>query len=139
MQKLKTFGFFAAWVAAVAVIIFGIFMFSDNFMGGGNEKKTAANECTGSHKNHKIAIHNDQATPKHVEGSLCDTLTITNQDDRIRLIAFGKHDNHIEYDGVSERYLKKGQSLTVTLSKVGTYIVHDHLQEDAGGTFTVAK
>jgi plastocyanin len=139
MQKLKTFGFFAAWVAAVAVIIFGIFVFSDNFMGSRSEKESAATECQGSHQNHKITIRDDKATPKHVEGSLCDTLTVTNEDDRIRLMAFGKHDDHVAYDGVSEKYVKKGQSFTVTLVKPGTYIVHDHLQEDAGGTFTVTK
>src|SRR3989344_4139794 len=71
----------------------------------------------GDHASHQVRIRADKASPAHIDAKLCDKLTITNRDDRDRLMAFGQHDNHISYDGVSERVLGKGQSLTVTLVK----------------------
>jgi hypothetical protein len=91
----------------------------------------------GQQVSHKVVIQNDQVEPKNTSGRLCDTLTITNLDSQDRLMAFGRHENHISYDGVSERIVGQGQSLTVTMVKRGNYLFHDHENEAVRGTFTV--
>jgi hypothetical protein len=53
-------------------------------------------------------------------------------------MAFGKHDKHISYDGVSEQLVAQGQSLTVRLVSTGTYLFHDHEADETSGTFTVS-
>lgn len=78
------------------------------------------------HADHKVVIRNDQVIPKHTYANKCDTLTIINEDRRSRIIAFGPHDHHISYDGVSESRLAFGQSFAVTLITPGTFVFHDH-------------
>jgi biopolymer transport protein ExbD len=84
-----------------------------------------------------INISGNKMSPEVTTGNVCDTLTITNSDPKTRLVAFGHHDSHKEYDGVTERVLKQDQSLTVTLNEKGTYTVHDHYDDAAEATFTV--
>jgi hypothetical protein len=93
--------------------------------------------CQPSSVNHKVVIQNDKMSPVNTIGSHCDTLTITNLDDEQRLIAFGQHSKHIHYDGVEEKFLAKGQSLTVTLVQTGTFLFHDHEHDEVQGTVTV--
>ena len=93
--------------------------------------------CSQKGVNHQVAIKNSVATPSNVTGKLCDTLAIKNEDDVTRFMAFGQHDNHQAYDGVSERTLGKDQSLTVTMDKTGEFLFHDHLHNEVQGIFTV--
>ncbi len=96
--------------------------------------------CDGKHQTiHKVVIENDRVTPSHTDAKQCDTLVITNLDDKDRVMAFGKHESHVSYDGISERLLSQGQSLTVTLGQAGTFPFHDHAQESVQGTFTVIR
>jgi hypothetical protein len=88
---------------------------------------------------HTVIVKGDTVSPVHTEARQCDSLTITNLDDKERLVAFGKHDSHISYDGVSERVLGRGQSLTVSLGQAGTFLFHDHAQDSVKGTFTVTR
>ncbi|HET7320666.1 MAG TPA: cupredoxin domain-containing protein [Candidatus Saccharimonadales bacterium] len=97
----------------------------------------ATPKCAQAGKLHKVVITDSKVQPEHTTAKLCDILTITNTDDQIRLMAFGEHDNHQAYDGVIEKVLQKGQSLTVTLNKPGSYQFHDHLDESVQGTFSV--
>ncbi len=92
----------------------------------------------GRHANHKVTIQNDVATPGNTVAPVCDTLTITNFDDRERLMAFGLHEAHEPYDGIEERLLGKGESFTITLLRAGTFRFHDHDDDKVGATFTVA-
>ncbi|MEK7594563.1 MAG: hypothetical protein AAB436_02930 [Patescibacteria group bacterium] len=101
--------------------------------------KSVTTDCKSEGKQHRVAIKNDIVTPQHTEASLCDSLTITNQDAHIRLIAFGQHDKHVAYDGVTETVLGKGQSLTLELNQAGTYRFHDHDNEATAGDFTVSE
>src|SRR6185312_3185981 len=78
---------------------------------------------------HAVILQNDKAKPQHTFGKLCDTMTISNEDSQPRLIAFGPHEEHQPYDGVTERILGQGQSLTVTFNEVGTYQFHDHIAD----------
>ena len=103
-------------------------------------KIVSSEECKGiSATKHQAKIQKDKVNPKNTVGKLCDTLTITNLDPQTREITFGKHDDHIEYDGVTKEPVESGKSLTVTLNKTGNYIFHDHDDETVGGTFTVTE
>lgn len=87
---------------------------------------------------HQVTIKNSQLSTVKTEAKLCDTLTIINQDSRPRLVAFGVHDHHTAYDGVTEKTLDHGQNLTITLDQAGDFIFHDHLQDEVQGSFVVA-
>lgn len=95
--------------------------------------------CSGSHAAHAASFHGNTVVPAYTAAALCDTLTITNPDDRLRLLAFGPHEHHQPYDGVTEKVLDHGQSLTITLNQAGTYSFHDHLDDAAVGHFTVSE
>jgi len=97
----------------------------------------AAAPCAHYGAAHTATVHGNSIMPAHTAAKLCDTLTITNADDQIRLMAFGPHDDHQPYDGVTERTLAQDQSLTVVLNQAGTFTFHDHLDDAAVGTFTV--
>ncbi|HSX36683.1 MAG TPA: cupredoxin domain-containing protein [Patescibacteria group bacterium] len=135
MKWLQTFSIIVALILTVSAVAFGVHAFANHYLA----KPSAASEATCKTKgqNHLVEMHDNAATPHHLNAKLCDTLTITNADDQIRLVAFGEHESHQAYDGVVERVLQKGQSLTVALNKTGTYHFHDHLDDPAQGTFTV--
>ena len=93
--------------------------------------------CQPGTTNHLVTIAGSNVMPAHVSAGKCDTMTIANQDDTRRLMAFGVHASHAPYDGIEERYLVKGQSMTVTLDQTGEFLFHDHLHDEVQGTFTV--
>ena len=93
--------------------------------------------CKISGQKLSVNISSDKMVPEKTVGKLCDTLTITNSDSQTRLIAFGHHDSHKEYDGVTEKILKQGQSFTVSLNEKGTFTIHDHYKDEVEGSFTV--
>jgi hypothetical protein len=98
----------------------------------------ATDSCNTAHGvAHLATIKNAQVSASQVSAKRCDTLTIVNEDAIEREIAFGVHDNHVPYDGVGERVLGKGQSLTVTLDQRGSFRWHDHLHDEVEGRFTV--
>jgi len=100
----------------------------------GNERA----RCNKSvHAIRRVVIQNGQVIPAHTEADKCDSLTIVNLDGQDRLMAFGRHDAHISYDGISEKNLGQGQSLSVTLIRTGDYLFHDHLDDNVRGDFSV--
>ncbi|MCA9325158.1 hypothetical protein KDA23_03795 [Candidatus Saccharibacteria bacterium] len=99
--------------------------------------RAATDVCTSTGANHVISISNGIMQPQDTLAQHCDTLTVINKDDITRRIAFGVHDHHQAYDGVSEKILHKGESLTVTLIKTGDYHVHDHYHDATEAEFTV--
>lgn len=120
-------GFLAA-VIVVAVIHFG----------GQTNKKAGVSACSPKgHIDHAVVIKNSEVLPEHTDATRCDTLTITSDDTVTRLMAFGQHDHHQAYDGVTEKILTKGQTMTVTLDQVGSFRFHDHLHDEVQGTFSV--
>lgn len=96
--------------------------------------------CEGKHQaTHEMRIDENTVSPASIQAQRCDTLVITNLDTETRLIAFGQHEKHISYNGVSETLLRKGQSITLTLGHSGEYLFHDHHNEHVKGTFTVTR
>jgi len=94
---------------------------------------------SGHHSAHKVIIQNNKVIPSNTVAPLCDTLTITNFDDKERLMAFGPHEHHVAYDGTLEKIVTQGQSLSVTLVQAGNFQFHDHYHDEVHGTFTVTK
>ncbi len=103
--------------------------------------KPAADNCHAEAPaaSYRITIENDKASATTIHGHLCDTLTYTNKDKAAREIAFGRHDDHVPYDGVAERVLTQNESFTITFDKTGTYRWHDHLHDEVTGSFTVTQ
>lgn len=120
--------------AGLAAITGGVFYFSSSYL----NHAAAPHSCTGNHTNHTVIIKDGIATPSHIDTPQCDTLTITNADTEDRLIAFGLHDRHEPYDGITVQPLKTNQSFTVTLHQVGSFRFHDHIHDEVEGTFTVS-
>lgn len=90
-------------------------------------------------QSHTIMIMNSKAEPANITGRLCDTVTINNMDNVAREITFGPHENHVPYDGVSEKVLNLGQSFTLTLNKTDDVHFHDHLHDEVDGHILVIK
>lgn len=95
-------------------------------------------KCTGRHAAHAVFIRDNKVEPENTDAQRCDTLTVTNLDNVPRIMAFGAHDRHVAYDGVTERYLTENGKFTVTLIQPGTFHFHDHEDDDVRGTFTVS-
>ena len=102
---------------------------------------SAADGCrpTGTPVVHKAVIHDGKVSGGHLTAKLCDTLQITNEDGISREVAFGLHEHHEPYDGVTERVLGKGDSFVVTLNQAGSFRWHDHLHDEVQGFFTVTR
>lgn len=132
--------FFPTLVFAL-VLLAGIVALILTFqLAGQYSKKTEeAAECHITGKDHRIIFQNDQIKPKNIHTNLCDKLTIINEDSKLRLVAFGEHDEHKSYDGVSEKVLSRGQSLRLTMIRAGEFKFHDHFNEDLEAVFTVTE
>lgn len=101
------------------------------------KKANASITCQTIGRTHIVVIKDGAAQPAHVEARLCDQLTIQNLDPQTRLIGFGDHSHHVAYNGVSERVLKDGQTMTLVLNQPGSYHFHDHYQSELEVTFNV--
>lgn len=122
-------------IALMIVTIFGAIWVSHI---EGNKAAAAYPKCQGQHSVHKVIIRDDKVLPQHTDGKRCDTLVITNLDDKDRIMAFGPHEDHVAYDGVSERYLSQNGTFKVTLVQPGNFRFHDHTDDVVQGTFTVS-
>lgn len=134
MKKLKTVSVVTAFTVVSVSIVLATIQLSSRYLAS----TKASASCTGQNANHRAVIEHERINPSHIKAKLCDTLTIVNNDAKSRLIAFGQHDRHVSYDGVSETALKRGEQVTITLNKAGTYLFHDHMDDTVAGNFTVA-
>ncbi|HZL08011.1 MAG TPA: hypothetical protein VFC50_02350 [Candidatus Dormibacteraeota bacterium] len=130
----------AGIIALVLVSVGTVFLANKYLTAQSNAASPADAKCqAGKHNDHIVLIKNNAMVPERTEASLCDKLTIVNKDPTLRLVAFGPHEHHVAYDGVTERPLEPGESLTIVLIHAGTYAFHDHLEDIAQGSFTVAE
>jgi len=141
MLRLEKRGKFIAWtVVAIALMVATVPLAIWVTHTQSAQLENTQRRCDGKQQTmHTVAIKNNLVSPLHTSAKQCDSLTIINRDNTLRLMAFGKHDNHISYDGVSERVLGKDQSLTVRLGSLGTYRFHDHEHDAVHGDFTVTQ
>lgn len=126
----------ASLAVMVATVPFAIWVTHTTTAQAGNAKARCSSV---TQPVHTVVIKDNHAVPSHTEAKLCDTLTIINQDSNIKLMAFGPHEQHISYDGVSERALGPGQGFSVKLITVGSFTFHDHTTDAAQGSFTVSN
>lgn len=124
-------------IVAAGVII-GTLYISNRYIKDDNKKPTVY-DCPNKGSYHIVEVLNNSSAPNHTDAKLCDVLIITNKDNRVRQMAFGQHDEHQTYDGITEKILQKDESLTVTLNQLGTYLFHDHIGDVARGNFTVTE
>lgn len=96
-----------------------------------------ATACADTGTEYIVTIKNSQLSINDIHARRCDKLTVVNDDNTLRLMAFGRHDHHQSYDGVTEKVLAQNQSFTVTLDQTGSFTFHDHLHDEVQGTFTV--
>jgi hypothetical protein len=122
----KTISIFT--IIAIVAVVANIYL-------SNNSDKCANN--TGNE--HIVIIKDNIMSPSATTAKLCDKLTIVNEDEVQRIIAFGQHDNHISYDGITEKEISKDQRFSVTLNELGDYLFHDHDQEEVSGTFLVIQ
>ena len=122
---------------AAFVVIVGIAVATTSFATQYLHASSKDSECSGQHAAHNVTITGGTLSATSIQATRCDTLSITNQDDTLRLIAFGKHDQHQVYNGITEQSPKRGESISLTLNQSGTYTFHDHLHDELVGIFTV--
>lgn len=134
LSPLRIGAIVAVAVAVAVATIFGAIWVSHI---EGDKAASAYPKCIGTHVAHQVSIQNNKVVPQHTDAKRCDSLTITNLDDVPRIIAFGPHEHHVAYDGVTERYLTKNGRFSVTLVQPGTFRFHDHEDDSVQGTFTV--
>ena len=140
-MKRSSSWFVIGFVAFLALISIGLYYAGIGFFNhyqAGQSTQPAIVHCSRTGTTHYVTITGSAMVPQHTTGQLCDKLTITNQDDVLRLIAFGPHEHHIAYDGITEQVLDQNQSLTVMLDQPGNFTFHDHLNDSVQGTFTVS-
>ena len=127
------------WILGIIIVVSGVVLLtlslSVDYLGGKREKTGV--DCQQIGAEHFVNIKDNKMEPENTNASLCNKLTITNQDDKLRRIAFGEHNKHIAYNGTIEKILRKDQSFSVVLNEAGTFTFHDHLQEETKGTFKV--
>lgn len=116
-----------------ALALMATFQLADRY----GDKVDETKRCELVGKTYKMEVSNQSIDPKYIEANLCDKLTITNKSDKLRLIAFGQHEEHKSYDGISEKPLEKGESFQIELNRSGEFSLHDHLDESFIATFKV--
>ncbi len=134
MKKLQLIVLAPIALLLVAGIIYGVSSLSRDALPA-KESRTVACDSTGTE--YTVTITDGILSTNNIQAKACDTLTIVNTDDQLRLMAFGIHDKHQTYSGVTEETLKPGEKMTVTLEELGTFTFHDHLHDEVKGTFTV--
>ena len=121
------------FISVVSLISISTFLIGRN----STKSEVAKEDCASTGLTHTVKIENDRISPPHIDAKICDRLIIVNKDEKLRLMAFGVHDEHIYYSGITEKPLSKNKELAVTLEQRGTYLFHDHLQDEVTGQFNV--
>jgi hypothetical protein len=119
----------------IAVAIIGLvayFVWSSNV-----PHLTAQGGCSRYGQQHTAIITNGAFAPGSMTLAQCDQLKVTNKDNADYELAFGPHENHIEYPGFEETVLKTGESITINAVKAGTFPLHDHIRDKAVLTLTI--
>lgn len=127
----------AALIIAGALVVVASQTWAGQQLGDNGDHKNEV--CPDIGSNHLVIVEDGRATPQHTKANLCDRLTIENRGNDVLEMAFGKHDHHTPYDGVTERSLEKGERFSVTLVQAGSFRFHDHITDQAHGDFTVVK
>lgn len=138
MKRTRTLAITLLALVVTIVLVGGVVGLAQKYLSAqeaASRSKFATCQVHGA--SHTVTIKDDKASQANVTGKVCDTLTITNEDNKIRLIAFGPHENHQPYDGITEQVISQGQSVQLVLNQAGTFHWHDHTHDEVEGYFTV--
>ncbi|MGZ6004526.1 MAG: hypothetical protein ACXWLH_00050 [Candidatus Saccharimonadales bacterium] len=126
-------------VLALIIIVF-VSITAVRVSSGLGESGRLTGKCGNSpHTHYSLTVKSEAIMPDHLYAKLCDTMTVVNDSNKGRLMAFGPHEDHLPYDGITERYLNISEEFTVTLDQHGTFLIHDHNQPEVNALFTVSK
>lgn len=101
--------------------------------------------CNEVKQSHKVTIRNGQVEPMATYASLCDSLTIINEDEQVRKIALKpnalthNHGYDSGYGGLDEIPVEKGDPETITLNEVGAVLLHDRLDSTTFGYVHISE
>ena len=138
LMKIKPILLLVSALAGAGIVVWLVAFAANSFLAAESKPKQPETvSCTTHGDDHHVVIKDDKPSQTVIIGRLCDTLTITNDDAVIREMAFGPHEDHQVYDGVTVKLLEKNQSFTVVMDKTGTYHFHDHIHDEVAGDFTV--
>lgn len=133
-KKIMTGGSFVAVIVAGASLVIVAAAWAANSLGG----YRASQKCgEGPHSSWLLVVKDSHMEPQSVTASLCDSLTVKNLDRRGRLMAFGEHEHHETYNGITERFLVPEESFTLTLNQAGSFRIHDHNDDSVYASFVV--
>jgi hypothetical protein len=120
----------------VFVLVGGLGLAFSMGKSSGNQK----DECEGKFGfSSMVHITDGKVSEDDLNLKLCDKIMFMNSDAVTREIGFGQHDEHVSYNGISEKILNEGQMFTITLNQTGKFHWHDHLHDEVEGYFTVTE
>lgn len=84
-----------------------------------------------------LSITSSGFSPAEVTVPVNGTVTFVNNDTQQHQPSSAPHPSHTEYPGLNSPVLAPGQSFTATLTRAGTFKVHDHLNPGLRATIIV--
>lgn len=135
MKPIRIVLFVVAAMVVGGAVAGGVYMAAHSMLG--SHKEATLNCNTRQAAEYIVTIKGDQLDINDIHAKPCDTLTIINADQKLRLMAFGVHDHHQTYAGLTEQTLRPNDRMTIRLTQRGSYTFHDHLSTDIDGRFTV--
>lgn len=95
--------------------------------------------CVEIGQEHQISLANDVFVPAAITVSRCDRLVISNQGTEAYDLAFGIHEEHVEYPGFERQILRSREYFTLDATKSGSYPLHDHYRDKAKLQLTITE
>ena len=99
----------------------------------------ADSDCPAPGRTITVSLGTGGFSQRTVAGHLCDVLQVQNTGSGPVRVALGPHDGHVAYPGFSESVAQPGRTTTVVLRTAGSYIVHDHFDDEHSMTVAVQK
>jgi hypothetical protein len=79
-----------------------------------------------------VNLSNDSFSRQDIQLNRCDRLRVVNSDSSLSYdIAFGVHDEHVEYPGFTPQQLRPNEYLELDAVEAGQFTLHDHLRDKA--------
>ena len=139
MKKTNAIIIIIVIVLAAATLVTTVFTISSRYLKRETDAKLAKTTCNQLGIGHIINVTDTSVSPSDTQAKRCETLTVVNKSSKLRLMAFGPHEDHQPYNGITEKDLTVGKSFTVTLNQTGTYRIHDHTNDELAAYFTVSN
>jgi hypothetical protein len=132
MKKSQLLVDIGVGLATVSLVTFGIWSLAQ-------KDPENPNECAKIGQNHQLTVQSDAFSAKQLILNRCDTVTITNTGGEAYRLAFGSHEDLIEYPGFSMQNLRQNEYFVITARAAGTYQLHDHLRAKAHITLDIRE